>query len=287
MIPALWGLLAALGWGGADFIARFTGRAVGHHRALLGVLAVGSLAAPLLYWLSGAPWVGGWQGAWLVVVAGLSVTVATLFLYWGVARGPVTIVSPIAASYPVFNMALAVILGLAPTPGQWSAMIAVLAGVVLVSAATRHFEGQAEYSRAALRQTVLIAIAASLGLAVAVGTIQAAAAIYGELQTLMMTRWIGFLALLGLLLARRQPVALPVRVWPLVVLQGLLDASAYLTLSVANQGADGVIAAVVGSGFGLVTVILAKLILKEPMTAWQWLGALLVVAGVAALSGLG
>ena len=65
--------------------------------------------------------------AWLLVLAGLAVMVATLLLYWGLARGPVTIVSPIAASYPVFNMALAVLLGLSPSPWQWGAMAAVVA----------------------------------------------------------------------------------------------------------------------------------------------------------------
>jgi len=44
MNAALWGIASALGWGGADFIARFTGRKLGPDVALLGILLVGMAA---------------------------------------------------------------------------------------------------------------------------------------------------------------------------------------------------------------------------------------------------
>ena len=114
MTPALWGLLTALGWGGADFIARFTGRALGHGRALLGVLLVGSLVMPAVFWLSGAPFVAELSALWLLALAGLGVTLATLLLYWGLARGPISIVSPIVASFPALNLLFAVLIGIRP-----------------------------------------------------------------------------------------------------------------------------------------------------------------------------
>ena len=43
MTPGLWGTGTAVCWGTADFVARFSGRAVGHHSSLLGMLGVGSL----------------------------------------------------------------------------------------------------------------------------------------------------------------------------------------------------------------------------------------------------
>jgi hypothetical protein len=44
MSTALWGVLSALGWGSADFIARFTGRKLGITVALFGMIAVGAVA---------------------------------------------------------------------------------------------------------------------------------------------------------------------------------------------------------------------------------------------------
>ncbi len=63
MNPALWGLTTALSWGGADFIARFTGRAFGHQTALLGMLGASAVILSLICWQSPAPFVrdpSGW-----------------------------------------------------------------------------------------------------------------------------------------------------------------------------------------------------------------------------------
>ena len=73
MNPALWGLATALGWGSADFIARFTGRALGHRSALLGMLGVSAVVLTLIVWLGGLPLVWDPSGWWLVALTGLGV----------------------------------------------------------------------------------------------------------------------------------------------------------------------------------------------------------------------
>ena len=284
MNPAAFGLLTALGWGGADFIARFTGRAMGHHVALLGMLAVGSVVLPLVAWQAGVELVWQPQGWWLLLATGVGIMVATLLLYWGLARGPVTIVAPIVGSYPALNVAFEVALGARPTLGQWLAMAAVMLGVFVVARAAGSFEDGAEYSRSALRKTILIAAAGSVAFSFAVGAAQHAAPIYGELQTVVMARWISLISIaLVLLWLRRAPV-MPRRWWPWILLQGLLDGGAYVALLAAGSGAGAAIAVVVASGFGAVTVILARIFLKEAMTPFQWGGVLLIIGGVAVLS---
>ena len=284
MNPAAFGLLTALGWGGADFIARFTGRAMGHHVALLGMLAVGSVVLPLVAWQAGVDLVWRPEGWWLLLATGVGIMVATLLLYWGLARGPVTIVAPIVGSYPALNVAFEVALGARPTGLQWLAMAAVMAGVFVVARAAGAFEDGAEYSRSALRKTILIAAAASVGFSFAIGAAQHAAPIYGELQTVVMGRWISLVSIALVLLWLRRPPRMPRRWWPWVLLQGLLDGGAYVALLAAGSGADAAIAVVVASGFGAVTVLLARFILKEAMTLFQWAGVLLIIGGVAVLS---
>lgn len=288
MNPALWGTATAFGWGTADFIARFTGRSLGHASALLGMLVVGALALSAFTLLSGAELVWDWSGAWLLLASGVGVMVATLLLYQGLARGPVSIVAPIVGSYPGLVVAIAVVLGARPNGLQWAAMVVVMAGVIVVARSASAFEDQSDTTtRPELRKTVLIALASSVGFALAISAGQTATPIYGELQTVWIARLVSLAALLPLFLLPRYELSLPVRWWPVLAAQGLLDSGAYLALFAGSHGAGAEIAAVTASGFGAVTVILARVFLREAMTKTQWGGIFLIFAGVAVLAGGG
>jgi len=94
--------------------------------------------------------------------------------------------------------------------------------------------------------------------------------------------------LLGLLLlVKREAPRLPVALWPLILAQGILDSGAYLALLAGSHGEGKAIAVVVASTFSAITVLLAWAFLRERMKPPQWLGAGMVVLGVAALSGAG
>lgn len=284
MSPALWGLMTALGWGTADFIARFTGRALGYRTALFGMLSVGALVMSLVVWLSGEPLVLDPSGWWLLILTGVGIMAATLLLYWGLARGPVTIVAPIVGTYPALNVALAVALGARPSAFDWAAMAAVMAGVITVARSARSFEHPDRYTRDHLRRTIWISLASAVGFAAAIAAAQQAALIYGELQTVWLGRWISLLACATLFLIRREAPRIPGRWWPYVILQGLLDGGAYIALLAGSEGADTAITLVVASGFCAVTVLLARVILREAMSWPQWGGIALIVGGVALLS---
>jgi uncharacterized membrane protein len=281
---ALWGLTTALCWGSADFIARFTGRALGHQVALFGMLSVGAVVMTMIMWLAEIPLVWAAAGWWLIVLTGIGVMVATLLLYWGLARGPVTVVAPIVGSYPAFNVALALLLGVRPTLVQWLAMIAVMAGVIVVAVSASAFEGRQAYASEYLRRTIVISLAASIGFALTVAGAQYAKPIYGELQTVWMARWVSLLGSVIVLAWGRTPAYLPLRWWPLLILQGLLDAGAYMALLAGSYGEGNEITAVVASTFSAVTVLLAWIILHERMTWRHWGGIALIICGVAVLS---
>lgn len=284
MNPGLWGLCTAFEWGGGDFIARFTGRGVGHANALLGMLLVGSLVLSTWVLVSGSTLVWQPAGLWLLAVAGLGVMVGTLLLYRALAEGPVSIVSPIIASYPAGVVAIAVALGARPSVYQWLAMAGVMAGVIVVARSTGHFELTHGYPAEGLRRTVAISLLSMVAFAVGVSAGQAAVPVYGELQTIWLSRLVSLVSLLILLAARRQRIHLPGRWWPLLAIQGLLDGGGYLTLFAGSAGEDAEIAAVAASGFGAVTVLLARVVLRETMTWAQWGGIALVFGCIAVLS---
>src|SRR5829696_9242138 len=100
MTAVLLGIAAALSWGLADFAARFTGRAVGPVLATLAMLATSAAALTLYVGWHGAEVDWRWQSLLLPALSGVGIAGATLLLYYGLATGPLTIVSPIAGSYP-------------------------------------------------------------------------------------------------------------------------------------------------------------------------------------------
>lgn len=287
MNPAVWGGLSAVSLGSADFAGRFSSRAIGPASALCGVQIVGAVILTAWIGVTGPPLDWETSGLWLVTLNGVSTMVMTLLLYTGLARGPVTVVAPIVASHPVLVVAIWVVLGARPSVLQWVAMAVTVAGVIIVARSADRPTKSMPEARTYLRTTIMIAVGASVVHAVMVVAGQAAVPIYGELQTLWLSRLISLLSV-GLYFAgRRRTPALPVRWWPLLLLQGCLDAAGYLFLFAGSHGERSEIAAVAASCFGAVTTILARFVLREAMSRIQWGGIVLIFAGVAVLTGLG
>ncbi len=288
MNQVLWGTLTAFSWGAADFAARFSSRAIGHANSLLGMLVVGSVVLTLWVAFTGTPLVWTWSGLWLLGVTGVGVMAATLLLYNGLARGPVTVVAPIVGSYPALVVAIALILGSRPSPVQWAAMAAVMAGVMVVARFAPPPDGTGRDGHLApggMRRTVAIALASSACFALAISAGQAAAPIYGEVQTVWVSRLISLASLAVLFLVKGEAPSLPRRWWAVLAAQGFCDSGAYLALFAGSQGPGAEITAVAASGFGAVTVLLARIFLSEAMSRPQWAGIAVIFAGVAVLAG--
>lgn len=289
MSSGLYGAIAAVSWGSADFIARFTGRGIGHLSALFGMFTVGAIVLSIIVWQQELPLLMDSSGYWLLLISGAGIMFSTLLLYWGLARGPVTIVAPIVGSYPLFNVSLAFILGSRLESVQWIAILVVIGGIWLVAQASSNFEtdgadGEQTYSKKELKKTIGIALASSLGFGISIAAVQSATIIYGEVQTVCITRWIGLIIILLMFLGKREAPAVSISWWPLISLQGLLDAGAYLSITAGSHSDSPEITVVVASAFSAVTVILARVFLKEQMSWSQWGGVIMVVAGVGILS---
>ena len=285
MNAALWGTFSALSLGGADFIARFSSRALGAVNALFGMLLAGVVLLSLWVWVTGHPLVWTSSGLWLLAINGISTTLMTVLLYAALARGPVSVVAPIVASYPVLVLVLAVALGFRPSAAHWVAVGTTVAGVLMVAGAATHKVNQPQ-SRRELLGTLLISALSCLFYAALVSAGQAAVPIYGDTQTLWVGRLISLVTVCILFVLPSARKRLEPAWWPILGAQGLLDAGGYLMLFTGSAGEASAIAAVTGSTFGVVTTLLARFILNEEIRPLQWTGILLVFAGVATLSAL-
>jgi drug/metabolite transporter (DMT)-like permease len=286
MNAALGGMLAAVAWGSADFIARFTGGAVGHVNALFGMLVASAVVLTALVFFMGLPIIELSAAWWLLLLAGVGLTLATMLLYQGLVRGPVTVVAPIAGTFPAFNIVLALALGVRPSLLEWAAMGAVMAGVFVVAQSARHYEARGHFTRAHIRVSVVISLAASFLFAVTVAAIQEAATVYGEIQAVFLARWISLACCIVLLAVYRKVPRIPMRWWPALGVQGVLDGGALVAVVAGSQGATSAVTAVLASTFSAVTVVLARMFIREAMSWGQWLGIAIILVGVATLSGL-
>ena len=134
------------------------------------------------------------------------------------------------------------------------------------------------------RKTVFIALGSSLAYAVLVVAGQAASEIHGQIHTLWMGRLVSILFLLLIFYIRQRTPAIPIRWWPLLCVQGLLDTSGYIALFAGSFGPGKEIATVVAATFGGITVLLARIFLKENINTIQCSGIVLILGGVLVLS---
>jgi drug/metabolite transporter (DMT)-like permease len=285
MTSALFGLASAAGLGVADFMARFSSRALGPTLTYGIVLLFGVVASSIGIAVSGTPLVWSFEGCALAVVHGLSVAVMCILLYAALARGPVSIVAPIVAAHPALVLVVNVATGLRPSFGQWGAMISIIAGCVLIA---RSAEAHPQFNSNApseIRKTLMLAIGACLAYVLLVTTGQASANYIGDVQTLWIGRLAG-LSLTGIVLGIQRPLVDRVRSWlPFVLAQGFLDTVGYAAFLAGSATASPHITMVVASTFSVFTVILARIVLKEPVSLQQWLAVATIAAGTAILSG--
>jgi len=285
MNAALFGLISAAGLGTADFMARFSARALGAPLTYAVILFAGSIGATAWFLLSGLDFVWSVPGCGYAVAHGVSVASMCMLLYAGLARGPVAIVAPIVAAHPALVLVVNVMMGVRPGAAQWAAMSVVIAGGIVIARSAESHPQFTGAGSAELRTTILIALAACLAYVLLVLTAQTAAPLIGEVQTIFIARWSGLAFVSILLWVQRTPISVPVQWLPFVCLQALLDGLGYAAfLAGARTGAPH-IAMVVASTFSVVTVVLAKIVLKEPISRQQWTAIAMIAIGTAALAG--
>ncbi len=286
---ALVGSGAAVSWGVSDFAARFVGRAIGVWGALLGIMTVGGAITGLYIAARGEPMIWDVSGFWLLALNGVASLFATLMLFDALTRGPVSLGSPMVSSYPAFAVPMTVVFGARPDVIHWIAMAATMGGVWLVALAVTRIDGgeKPEYAPAVLRRSILMALGSAVLFAVALLSADHAIERYGLAQTLLSARLAGFVVLAAGFLALRRAPAMPVRIWPLVAFLALMDTLGYAFVYGGLSLENGEFAIVTSSAYSVVTVLLARVFLRERIVLLQWLGIAVVVAGIGTLSATG
>ena len=274
------GLIAALCWGFHDICVRFLSRNTPISACIITVLTTG-----LVFHLGVMGIRSGFtpltsQTVWMSALAGLFFVIATYGLYHAFERGPVRLVAPIIAGYPIISVGLAAVQGAPLSLAQLVAVLAIVVGVAIVAALSDTSVDDAPPKG----PTILYATISAIGFAGTFALGQHAAELSGELPTTLVTRVVAVVVTVAILVLAKQPFWAGKRALPILITMGIADGVALLAVLKAGTLPNAEFAAVASSMFGLLTILLAWVLLRERMTGAQWIGCLIAFVGVGYLA---
>jgi len=282
MMGILWALVASVSWGTADFFAKLSSDRLGASVTLFWVQGLSVLFLGLLVVATGAwhaaPW-GAWGGA---IVLGVTNTIAILFLYRSFEVGTLSLVSPIASSFPAVSLLLSLLLLHAAWTPMKAAGIAVLMGGTLLASLVTTDAPVAERERP-VANGVPEALVASVGMGVTMFGLVYVAGLGSLAATWILRVTATILLLVGLGL-KRTLTAPPKDLWPVVLATSGFDTLAFVAYNQSLVGGEVGLAAPISGSFAIPTLILARVFLKEHLKPHQWLGIVAVLAGIVLVS---
>ena len=274
MISILYGLSSALAWGAADFCGGLASRKAKAYQAVLFGEAIGLAALLVAAVLSGEAPIG-WS-AWLMcTIAGSMGVLGLLLFFKAMAKGRMSVAAPVSALTAAI---LPVIVGsfVEGFPGWLT-----LAGFALALAAI-WFISQPDGGPKSLRLRL-----ADLSLPLVAGVSFGVYLILfhngsqnGLFWPMVSSRLAGVVTMMIYTLFTRQSFVPPKPVWPLLILNGVLDVSGNGLYILAGQAGRMDVAAVLASLYPASTVLLAGLFLHERLNRLQLAGILTALAAI-------
>jgi drug/metabolite transporter (DMT)-like permease len=281
----IYGLVAALGWGLADFLTAILARRIGAFVALLISQVTGTVV--LAFALPVAGTIGRPSaGAVAAMVAMGALSAAAYFgLFRGLELGPVALVSPIVAADTAVAIALAVaFLGESLRAGPWVGIGVTMVGVVFASTDARAAWGAIRGRRTATAKTgiplgLMAMVIFGVGLAVTGGYAQR----LGWFLPSIVTR-LGTLGALAVTTAGPKRDVLRVRPsrrdLGLGIVIGVVDIVGFAAFSRGSELGLVTVVSAASAAFPLVPVVGGVLLFRERPVWLQWLGVALVVGGL-------
>jgi drug/metabolite transporter (DMT)-like permease len=299
------GLAAAVFWGTADFLVRYTTRIIGTYRTLFYMQFIGFSCLSIYLVASGefsrlAARIS-WQWWILALITALLNVISALALYRSFEIGVLAIVSPIAASSTALTVVLAIISGEMINRARGIGITAALIGVAL--AATR-FTPSLDTKERDIdpKSTPYFSKKKNLGLlrrghlTRGVGWALVAAVSYGIDFWLLgiyivpvfggiLPVWIIRITTISTLAIFAMPARQslrwpPRRAWWLIIPIGILDTMAFLSVAIGYTTDQVSVVSVLASLFSAVTVLLAWIFLREKLQWSQWLGIAIIFLAV-------
>ncbi|PYY61657.1 EamA/RhaT family transporter [Curtobacterium sp. MCSS17_011] len=306
MLTVLFGLSGAIVYGFADFLGGLASRRV--RPVVVAAVAAAIGIVPLLVGLVVLGGVFSWPAAVWGAVAGLSGGVGVLLLYAALAIGPMSVLSPVTAVFAaVVPVLVAVFRGTVLSPVATGALVVAVVAVVLV-AVVRDASGARLTARGVAAAAVAgcgfggivlaydmtpsdsgvaplvvarVLQAVLLGAAAIVVVLRTGGPVHAPTTT---ARPDGAAAASG----RRSGRGWGPRLLVTVAVCGVFDAMANVFIQAGLHSSDDPatlpVVSVLNALYPIGTVVLAGVVLRERLTAQQWIGIVLAFVASVALA---
>jgi len=235
--------------------------------------AIGLVGVAVWVWLARDPFPGVVE---LVpaALAGLAGAIGLAALYRGLAVGAMGIVAPISAASPIVPLSVDAAQGVVPAVVQWLGVSLILAGIVTLSREPSR-GGQRIAAGAGL------AVVAALGFGLFFVGLDAGADESVPWAVVAARSASVTFAVAAAVFITRTSLRPPRGLLPALVAIGLFDAGANVLVAYATtKGATGIVA-VLSALYPVVTVVLARLVLKEQLSISRRVGGVVALAGAA------
>ena len=273
-VVALLALMSSLLWGTSDFLGGSISRRL-PVLAVVGVTQVFGLAAAALVATITAAWSAPLGYVPWAILGAFTGVLGLLTFYSALARGTMGIVAPIAAAGVIVPLVVGLFAGDVPTGVQALGVCFALLGLVCATGP--------ELSGGGDRRSVLLAVVAGFLFGICITAIEEGAAI-NPVMTVTGIRIVSVLFFVALALVVRTTGGVARSDLPQLGVIGVFDVGANLTLGLAAASGQLAIAAVLGSLYPVVTVLLAWRFAGERLRRIQYIGVALAIVGVAAIA---
>jgi len=312
MFSASLALIASLIWGTSDFAAGLMTRRTTLWAVVLFTQTGGFIAIAILVLVLGRPFPGTTALA-IAMATGLTGICAIVTFYKALSIGVMSLVAPLSSTGIVVPVAVGLIGGDRPSVLQALGMALALAGIVLASvepseraaagpptsgyiadedvdadptalsvdepAAGARVELRSRlHSAVRARLSIVLALVAALTIGLSYWGL-AEGARYDSYWTVLIMRSTTLPLVVIAVLAVRPRLGLSLKAIPIILAVGAADVVANTLYAVASTGALLAVVAVLGYLFPVVTVVLARIFLRERLTRLQQAGAIAALAG--------
>ncbi len=274
MISVLLALGASVSWGISDFLGGLNSRFLAVATVMLVSQTVGLALMMPLALLHGWPPFDGESYAYAAAgsAAGL---IGIAAMYRGMAVGAVSIVAPISATGAALPVIFGLLRGEHATGLQLAGMALALVGIVLASRAPDNSGAERK-----LASGVGFAALAALGFGGFFVLIHQAST-YDVLWAGAIQRLTGVCIMVVVVLALRPSLKIGWQRVPGLVVVGVLDTGANVLYGAASTMGLVSVSAVLASLYPVMTVVLARFVLRERLSPSQGTGVVCALAGVA------
>jgi drug/metabolite transporter (DMT)-like permease len=272
-VSALLALCSSLLWGTSDFVAGLKSKTLPPAAVVGWSQLVGFLALTVVVVLGNPLAESGWQG-W-AVASGIAGAVALAAFYAALSTGTMSVVAPVASLGAAVPVLLGVATGDIPSLIAWVGMGIAVLGTMLASGP--------EIQAGLHVRPVALACVAAVGFGTVLFCMDRGARV-SLVSTLWGMRLTSLVVYASIAAVRRTTGGVGRRDWPTLVFVGLADLGANAFFVAASTQGLVSVAAVLGSLYPVVTILLARAFLAERLRAIQSVGVVLAMTGVVAIA---